>query len=87
MSPFATPFICKTKDLFNKHTAAFANARVEIRPMIAGNMQRQPFYKKYATAMVDLPNTDFIHECGFYAGNYPELSRSDLELFKRCLQH
>lgn len=86
ISPFANPFICRNKDLFNKHTTAFSRAGIEIRPMIAGNMQRQPFYKKYATAMFNLPNTDFIHDCSFYAGNYPELSRSDLETFKRCLQ-
>lgn len=86
ISPFAIPFICKSKELFKKYTVAFSDAGVEIRPMIAGNMQRQPFYKKYATAMVDLANTDFIHEHSFYAGNYPELSRSDIETFKRCLR-
>jgi dTDP-4-amino-4,6-dideoxygalactose transaminase len=58
---------------------------IEIRPMIAGNMQRQRFYRKYVNTEYSLPNTDFIHECGFYAGNYPELTRADLETFKSCL--
>ena len=85
VSPFAMPFICKTKELFQKHTAAFAAAGVEIRPMIAGNMQLQPFYKKYAATTYALPNADFIHDCGFYCGNYPELTRADLDVLKSCL--
>jgi len=85
ISPFAMPFICKTKECFHKRTGAFAAAGVEIRPMIAGNMQRQPFYRKYATALYAVPNTDFIHECGFYCGNYLELTRADLDTFTSCL--
>jgi CDP-4-dehydro-6-deoxyglucose reductase, E1 len=85
ISPFAMPFICRTKELFQKYTMAFAGAGIEIRPMIAGNMQRQPFYRKHVSTQFELPNTDFIHECGFYAGNYPELTRADLETFKSCL--
>jgi CDP-4-dehydro-6-deoxyglucose reductase, E1 len=79
------PVVCRTKELLQKYTMAFAGAGIEIRPMIAGNMQRQPFYRKYVNTEYALPNTDFIHECGFYAGNYPELTRADLETFKSCL--
>jgi len=85
ISPFAMPFVCRSKELFQQYTMAFAGAGIEIRPMIAGNMQRQPFYRKYVNTEYTLPNTDFIHECGFYAGNYPELTRADLETFKSCL--
>ncbi len=79
------PFICRTADFFRKYTMAFAGAGVEIRPMIAGNMQLQPFYRKYVTRTYSLPNTDFIHECGFYCGNYPELTRADLDTLTSCL--
>ncbi len=85
ISPFAMPFICRTADFFRKYTMAFAGAGVEIRPMIAGNMQLQPFYRKYVTRTYSLPNTDFIHECGFYCGNYPELTRADLDTLTSCL--
>jgi CDP-4-dehydro-6-deoxyglucose reductase, E1 len=85
ISPFAMPFICKSKALFDKYTRAFGAAGIEIRPMIAGNMQLQPFYKKYVRTNYSLPNANFIHECGFYAGNYPELTRADLDTFVSCL--
>jgi CDP-6-deoxy-D-xylo-4-hexulose-3-dehydrase len=53
--------------------------------MIAGNMQKQPFFKKYIKEHYDLPGVDFIHDCGFYCGIYPEMSNSDIETIKSCL--
>lgn len=85
LSTFAFPFVCKTAELRNKYLARFGGAGIEIRPMIAGNMQRQPFYSKYVKTMYELPGTDFLHENGFYCGNYPELSESDLETISSCL--
>jgi CDP-4-dehydro-6-deoxyglucose reductase, E1 len=86
-SSFAVPVVAKTPALREKYLSLFAGAGVEIRPMIAGNMQRQPFYKKYVGKEYALPNTDFIHECGLYCGNYPELTNSDLEILQSCLSH
>jgi CDP-6-deoxy-D-xylo-4-hexulose-3-dehydrase len=85
LSTFAFPFVCKTKELREKYLARFSGAGIEIRPMIAGNMQRQPFYSKYVKTMYELPATDFLHHNGFYCGNYPELSESDLETISSCL--
>jgi CDP-6-deoxy-D-xylo-4-hexulose-3-dehydrase len=53
--------------------------------MIAGNMQRQPFYKKYAEQTYPPPGAEFLHDNGFYCGNYPELSEPDLETISSCL--
>jgi CDP-6-deoxy-D-xylo-4-hexulose-3-dehydrase len=86
-SSFAVPVVAKTPALREKYLSLFAGAGVEIRPMIAGNMQRQPFYKKYVGKEYALPNTDFIHDCGLYCGNYPELTNSDLETLQSCLSH
>jgi CDP-4-dehydro-6-deoxyglucose reductase, E1 len=85
LSTFAFPFVCKTTELRDKYLARFGGAGIEIRPMIAGNMQRQPFYSKYVKTMYELPGTDFLHHNGFYCGNYPELSESDLETISSCL--
>ena len=54
--------------------------------MIAGNIQNQPFYKKYVAKMYDLPGTDKIDQCGFYFGNYPELTETDIQTLSSCLQ-
>lgn len=85
LSNFSFPVLCKTPQLRDKYLAQFSGAGVEIRPMIAGNMQNQPFYRKYVAKQYNLPGTDFIHECGFYCGNYPELTETDLETLSSCL--
>lgn len=85
LSTFAIPVVCKDAETREKYLAQFSGAGIEIRPMIAGNMQRQPFYKKYVKELYDLPNTDFLHYNGFYCGNYPELNENDLETIKSCL--
>jgi CDP-6-deoxy-D-xylo-4-hexulose-3-dehydrase len=85
LSTFAFPFLCKTPELRRKYLDKFSGAGIEIRPMIAGNMQSQPFYSKYVNVHCELPGTDFIHNNGFYFGNYPELSEMDLEVISGCL--
>lgn len=85
LSTFAIPVVCKTPQLRDQYLARFAGAGIEIRPMIAGNMQRQPFFGKYIQERYDLPGTDFLHDNGFYCGNYPELSETDLETISSCL--
>lgn len=85
ISNFAFPVLCKTRELKEKYLAQFSGAGIEIRPMIAGNIQKQPFYSKYSKDVFDLPGTDMIHDCGFYCGNYPELTETELETIGNCL--
>jgi len=85
LSSFAFPVLSKTPKLRDKYIAQFSGAGVEIRPMIAGNIQKQPFYRKYISSVYELPGTDHVHECGFYCGNYPELSAIDLQVIISCL--
>ena len=58
---------------------------IEIRPIIAGNMTKQPFYDKYNLPKQKLPNTEFVDNCGFYCGNYPDMTNEDLELIIKSL--
>ncbi len=85
VSSFAFVVLCKSPELRDQYVAEFAGAGVELRPVIAGNMQLQPFYRKYVSDEYSLPGTHFVHECGFYFGNYPELSSMDLEVLSSCL--
>lgn len=85
LSTFAMPIVCKTPALREKYLSQFSGAGIEIRPMIAGNMQKQPFFSKYVSRNFDLPGTDFLHTNGFYCGNYPELTETDLETISSCL--
>lgn len=85
-SPFAFVIVCKTPELRKKYLKRFIDAEIEVRPVIAGNMQLQPFYKKYAHKIVDLPGADLLHHNGFYCGNYPELTEEDLTIISNCLK-
>ena len=85
LSGFAFPVLCKTPELRDVYLSQFSGAGVEIRPMIAGNIQKQPFYTKYVSKLYELPGTDKIHDCGFYCGNYPELTDADLQTLSSCL--
>jgi CDP-6-deoxy-D-xylo-4-hexulose-3-dehydrase len=84
-SSFAFPVICKDEKLKKHYLAQFAGAGIEIRPMIAGNIQMQPFYKKYVKNIQPLPNTDHLHNCSFYCGNYFDLSEPDLQTIGCCI--
>lgn len=86
VSSFAFPIICRDAKAMQKYLLRFFEAEIEIRPVIAGNIQKQPFYTKYVKTFYDLPNTDFIHNHGFYCGNYPELGKEDLKIIMDCLK-
>ncbi|OXG08908.1 DegT/DnrJ/EryC1/StrS aminotransferase [Flavobacterium araucananum] len=86
LSTFAFPLVCKTPELREEYLNKFTAAGVEIRPMIAGNMQEQPFYKKYVSDLYEMPGADMMHSNGFYCGNYPELLEEDLVVFESLLR-
>lgn len=85
ISNFAFPLIAKTIELKQKYFNRFSGNGIEIRPMISGNIQNQPFYHKYVDEHYTLLGTEMIDKCGFYCGNYLELTQNDLELIKSCL--
>lgn len=82
VSNFAIPLICKSKkireDLVDK-----CKDRVEIRPIVGGDMQSQPFFIKNSLLSLNNPNAKLIHEQGLYFGNNPELTDKEVnELIK-----
>ena len=85
VSNFSFPFVCKDAALRDKYIKEFAGAGIEIRPMIAGNMQLQPFFAKYSTIKEELIGANHLHHCAFYCGNYPELTDTDLQTISSCL--
>lgn len=88
LSAFALPIVCRTVELKDKYQKRFAGSGIEIRPLIAGNILRQPFYKKYMGDQgTALPGAEFLHRNSFYCGNYPELSRNDIGVILSCLEH
>jgi len=85
VSSFATPVIVKHRKI-SKYLDRFKKSNVECRPMIAGNMMNQPFYKKYVGLSQNLPNVEFLQDNSFYVANNPELTENELNLILTCLE-
>lgn len=45
---------------------------VETRPILAGNLARQPAIKKHKVSFGELPGADKVHDEGLYIGLHPE---------------
>ena len=79
VSNFAVPIICKTKKI-RDGLVEKCNGKVEIRPIVGGDMTQQPFFSKYMNKYSDLnKNAKLIHEQGLYFGNNPELTAKEID--------
>ena len=85
ISNFAVPLICKNEALALQYREKFMEMGIEIRPIIAGNITKQLFYKKYVVDAHSYPNADFIHTHGFYCGNNSELDVGEIEILKKAI--
>lgn len=86
VSSFAIPVIVKDADKIKHYIKKFEDGQVEIRPMIAGSMARQPFYRKYIGNPGNQPNAEWIHRNSFYFGNNPELTDAEIGTLRSLLQ-
>ena len=86
VSCFANPIICSCPETRREYLKEFDKARVETRPLIAGNIQKQPFYRKYVEATSRLTGANFINDCGFYFGNCPDYTEEERETILGCLE-
>ena len=60
----------------NKIIERLKKNKIEIRPLIAGNIVRQPFWSDKTCI---LPNCDIIHDRGFYLPNHQNLSPKEVD--------
>lgn len=80
LSNFAFPILCRSQRDYNKLIRKL-RGKVEIRPIVGGNMLLQPFFKKHIIdydRSLTCPNADLVHHQGFYLGNNPELTDKEL---------
>ena len=87
VSNFAIPLIFKNKKKLKKYRNKFITSNVEIRPIVAGDITKQPFYKKHIHTESDNINADTIHEHGFYFGNNPELTEKEINILTKLLKN
>jgi len=85
ISNFAYPIVCKNKKAFVYYKDLFSR-NIEIRPLVSGNIARQPFFHKYVSTSYSLPNADHIHDFGFYIPNNPELTLDEVNYIMQLLE-
>ncbi len=82
LSNFAVPVICRSQKIRDELVKKCAG-KVEIRPVVGGDMTKQPFFAKYKngkTRILNNPNAKLIHEQGLYFGNNPELTGKEIKI-------
>ncbi len=80
ISNFAVPVVCRTQKIRDELVKK-CDGLVEIRPIVGGNMTKQPFYAKYIKEEQrnDMSNADIAHTQGLYFGNNPEMTKNDMD--------
>jgi CDP-6-deoxy-D-xylo-4-hexulose-3-dehydrase len=60
---------------------------IEYRPLVAGNLLRQPFLKDYKFSYhKDVYNADIIHDLGMYVGNSHFIGKKHLNLLSKIMK-
>ena len=85
ISNFGFPLLFKSKEIFEDYKKLFEENKIEIRPIIGGNVARQPFLKKYITNSI-CSNVESIHQNGFYFGNNPEMNQEEVNRITSLLR-
>ncbi|MCE9643058.1 MAG: DegT/DnrJ/EryC1/StrS aminotransferase family protein [Candidatus Andersenbacteria bacterium] len=81
VSNFAIPIVCRTRKQRDLLVSA-CNERIEIRPIVGGNIASQPFFCKYVPEFSQSfknSNASIIHDQGLYFGNNPLLTEIELQ--------
>jgi CDP-6-deoxy-D-xylo-4-hexulose-3-dehydrase len=76
---FAFPVICRNIKIRDLLTGR-CRGKVEIRPIMGGNIADQPFFRKYVKEFqYDCPNAEWARNHGLYFGINPEMTRNELD--------
>ncbi|MCL4374590.1 DegT/DnrJ/EryC1/StrS aminotransferase family protein [Patescibacteria group bacterium] len=85
VSSFCLPFLLKDAALRRPLQVFLHQHGVESRPIISGNLLKQPFLRKYLHAG-EFKNADFIHNNGFYIGNNQFVDKKRLDYLDSLLR-
>ena len=84
MSSFTLPFIFKEQDKKLAFENMIQKHGIESRPLISGNLLRQPFLKKYYNK-TQFKNSDFIHKNAFYIGNNQFVNNKRIDYLEKLM--
>jgi len=78
-SLFGFPIICKDKELRDRLQNYLEENGVETRPIICGNIAKQPALEYFDYKIADnLDDADKIMDCGLYWGNNPLMTEEEI---------
>lgn len=80
LSNFAVPLVCRSEKI-RDYFVQKCKDRIEIRPIVGGDITKQPFYKKYMSDFIsekEKSNASLVHDQGLYFGNNPELTKQEI---------
>lgn len=85
-SSFCLPFICKSVDIKNKLINKLIDNKIEYRPIVAGNLIKQPYIKYKLETKKKIPIVDIIHSQGLYIGNNQFVTEKEIKFLEHLLK-
>lgn len=86
-SSFCFPLIAKEKKIKNDLLRKLNNNFIEYRPIVGGNLLRQPYMKGHKIVCKDKPyNVDILHENGIYIGNNQFVGDRELNILEDIIR-
>ena len=79
-SSFCFPVICHTREIKAQFVSACRKYGVEYRPVVSGNLLRQPFLQQYSNQI--MPNAQKLHENGVYIGNNQFVGKQEFTILE-----
>lgn len=83
-SSFCFPLIAKNPYIKDQMLRRLKANFIEYRPVVGGNLLRQPYLSKYNT--IKCPNADIVHENGIYIGNNQFVGDKELKLLETIIR-
>jgi CDP-6-deoxy-D-xylo-4-hexulose-3-dehydrase len=84
VSSFVLPFLFREKGRKTPFQKLINDAGIESRPLIGGNLLRQPFLSQYYGA-AEYPNAEFLHTNAFYIGNNQFVNKERLDALNELM--
>lgn len=86
-SNYSFPIVCRNREMFVKLRQALKTNSIDYRPIVGGNLLRQPFLKNYKFGVSKKHYTvDTVNDQGLYIGNNPQVGTTEIRKLKTILE-
>jgi CDP-6-deoxy-D-xylo-4-hexulose-3-dehydrase len=85
-SSFCFQIICKSKEIKHRLIKKFEENQIEFRPVVGGNLLRQPYLNYKILQEDEFKYADIIHENGVYLGNSQFVTDKNIKVLKKIIK-